>query len=393
MRIAHVVSTFPPHLGGMGSVCESEAKALAEQGYDVTIFTLKYPGKINSEADKRFPFKVVRLRPLIGFGDAGLVPQLLWKIGKNFDLVHLHYPFYGGAEWLSFLQIPLIITYHMDAQTASLKFLIQKLYDAVWPKRLFAKAKKIITVDAAFRNSKFLQNVSSGKITEIRNGVDTGIFKPQSADLDKLGLSDLKDKQSLKLRRASKEENEFSSLLTSSNYKKIILFVGNLLPLKRLDLLISAVKLLNNPEAVLVVVGGGDSLKKYKQMAKDLGVGSQVVFAGACDNKEKLVQYYNAAYCVAVPSDYESFSLVAAEAMACGKPLILSDLPVFKNNFNQAVFFQKGSVDSLKDALTRALSLSSEERKKMGEWGIAKANTDFSWDNHINKLKAVYGQV
>ncbi len=367
MRIAHVVSTFPPHLGGMGSVCASEAKALAEEGHDVTVFTLRYANQAGVEGqDKSFPFKVVRLRPFIKFGDAGLVPQLLWRLNNNFDLVHLHYPFYGGAEWLSFLRVPLIITYHMHAQTAGLKFLIQKLYDAVWPKRLFAKAKKIITVDAVLSKNHFLGD-HQNKIIEIQNGIDTTIFKPEPVDFEKLGIS--------------------------SNYKKIILFVGNLLPIKRLDLLLRAVKLLDREEVALLVVGEGDTMGEYKQLAQDLGIESRVHFIGACSDAATLAKYYNAAYCVAVPSDYESFSLVAAEAMACGKPLILGDLPVFKNNFNQAVFFQKGSVDSLKDALMRVLSLSSEERKKMGEWGVAKANTDFSWDNHINKLKAVYGQV
>ncbi len=88
LRIAHVVSTFPPQLGGMGVVCADEARAMAQEGHDVTVFTLQYSGSQNYlEEDKKFPFKIVRLKPLIKFGDAGLVPQILWKIGKNFDLV------------------------------------------------------------------------------------------------------------------------------------------------------------------------------------------------------------------------------------------------------------------------------------------------------------------
>lgn len=365
MKIAHVVSTFPPQIGGMGSVCYNEAKLLAERGHDVTVFTLKYPDVVYD--DTKFAFKVVRLKPLVMLGDAGLVPQILNQL-KNFDLVHLHYPFYGGAEWLCFSSIPLVITYHMDAQVGGFKAFIQKIYDCFWPKIIFAQAKKIIAVNVGhFKNIKFGKYFLD-KVVEIENGVDTGIFYPHAVDLDKLGLARLRD-------------------------KKIVLFVGNPMPLKRLDLLLNSVKLLADNSLALVVVGGGYQLEKYKKIAKDLQIESRVNFAGQCNDRQKLSDYYNAAACVVVPSDYESFSLVAAEAMACGKPLVLSNLPVLKKNISEAIFFEKGSVESLKNALEKAMSLSDEERKKMGEWEINKAIKDFSWENHINKLIDVYGRV
>ncbi|OGH93211.1 MAG: hypothetical protein A2563_01230 [Candidatus Magasanikbacteria bacterium RIFOXYD1_FULL_40_23] len=368
-RIAHVVSTFSPQLGGMGSVCASEAQAMAEQGHDVTVFTLQYSGKQDySEEDKKFLFKVVRLKPLVKLGDAGLVPQILWKIGKKFDLVHLHYPFYGGAEWLNFVSVPMVITYHMDAQATGVKYIIQKVYDFIWPRILFTKAKKVITVDSSFNSSRFLKGVPLDRVVEIPNGVDTNIFKPQIADLGALHLADLQD-------------------------KKIILFVGNLLPLKRLDLAIRSIKLLNNKDVVLLVVGGGDGVENYKQIAKDLGVDSQVRFVGPCADRAKLAQYYNAAFCVVVPSDYESFSLVAIEAMACGKPLVLSDLDIFKNKFSGAVFFEKGSEISLKNALQETFALSEEERDVAGKRGREEVLKNFSWESHINKLKELYVRI
>lgn len=362
MKIAHVVSTFPPQIGGMGAVCYNEAKSLSESGNDVTVFTLKYPGFVYD--DTKLPFEVVRLKPWLRLGDAGLVPQILKHL-KGFDLVHLHYPFYGGAEWLCFSKIPLVVTYHMDAQARGVKFFIQKMYDLVWPKFLFAKAKKIIAVDAEhFKNSKY-GKAFGAKTVEIQNGVDTAVFNSHPVDSEKLGLAGLKN-------------------------KKIILFVGNPMPLKRLDLLLNALKLLADDNLALLVVGGGYELEKYKQMSKNL---NNVFFAGQCNDPKKLSDYYNIATCVAVPSDYESFSLVATETMACGKPLVLSNLPVLKKNFSEVIFFEKGSVESLKNALEKALSLSDEERKKMGEWGINKVHKDFSLDSHINKLIELYGRI
>lgn len=369
MKIAHVVSTFSPQLGGMGTVCANEARSLAQQGHEVTVFTLLYDSSVDyTEHDKKFPFKIVRLRPLIKIGDAGLVPQLFWKIGNNFNLVHLHYPFYGGAEWLSFLRVPLIVTYHMDAQLSGLKLYIQKLYDLVWPKFLFARAKKILVVNTDFFNSIFLKYSNRAKVVEISNGIDIDIFKPEVPEWNELGLSDLKN-------------------------KKIILFVGNFLPLKRLDILIEAVKLLDNKESVLLIVGDGHDRDKYKQLVQNLGIESRVYFVGSCYDAKKMARYYNIATCVAVPSDYESFSLVAVEAMACAKPLVLADLPYFKNKFEEAYLFKKGSVQDLQHTLEKVLGMPEEQLKKIGEQEREKAVTYYSWKNHINKLIELYERI
>ncbi|MBP6859864.1 MAG: glycosyltransferase family 4 protein [Candidatus Magasanikbacteria bacterium] len=367
MKIAHVVSTFSPQLGGMGAVCADEASSLVRQGHEVVVFTLLYDSAVDyTEHDKKFPFKIVRIKPFIKIGDAGFVPQLLWKIGGNFDLVHLHYPFYGGAEWLWFLKTPLVITYHMDAQVGGFKLLIQKMYNLIWPDLLFAKAKKIITVDKNPASS--VTDFYKTKRVEIANGVDIHIFKLLTPDFDTLGLADLKD-------------------------KKIILFVGNLLPLKRLDVLISALQLLSDKNAVLLVVGEGVMLGQSQHLVKQLGLDSQVRFVGPCHDLSKLAKFYNLAWCVVVPSDYESFSLVAIEAMACGKPLILAHLPDSKNRFSQAIFFDKGSAESLKNALLKTLSLSPEEIRKITESGRLKVMKDFSLETHMNTLNNVYQEI
>lgn len=369
MRIAHIVSTFYPQIGGMGSVCAQEALSLTRHGHSVTVFTLDYSTTTDyEEHDRQFPFKIVRLEALVKMGDAGLVPQILKQLKNNFDLAHLHYPFYGGAEWLYFSPTPLVVTYHMDAQTSGLKSVIQKMYDTIWPRLLFAKAKKIVLVDPSFRKSQYLQAVSSDKIIDITNGVDLDIFKPLSPNFEALGLSKIKD-------------------------KKIILFVGNILPLKRLDLLIRALKSLNNPELVLLVVGGGYELRGCQQLARDLGVESQVLFVGPCHNQQKLAEYYNLSTCVAVPSDYESFSLVAIEALASGVPVVASDLPVFQDKLGQAVFFTRGSVESLVAALQKALFFSDAERQIIAEKGRADVMARYNWQDHIERLESIYKQA
>ncbi len=365
MKIAHVVSTFSPHVGGMGAVCYNEAKRLAEMGHDITVFTLKYPGVVYDDAN--FPFKVVRLKPFVRLGDAGLVPQILNYL-DGFDLVHLHYPFYGGAEWLCFSDIPLVVTYHMDAQVSGLKGFIQKVYDSFWPRFLFARAKKIIAVNAEhFKNTKFGRDFCD-KVVEIKNGVDINIFSLHAVDLEKLGLSHLRD-------------------------KKIVLFVGNPMPVKRLDLLLNSIKILADDNLALVVVGGGYELEKYKELARDL---NNVYFVGQCDDRQKLSDYYNAAWCTVVPSDYESFSLVAAEAMACGVPVVASDIAGITDKVHdgaEGFLFAKGSVESLVTALKKSVDMSAEERKLMGQKGRTEAESKYSWEKHMGKLNKIYEDI
>jgi D-inositol-3-phosphate glycosyltransferase len=77
-----------------------------------------------------------------------------------------------------------------------------------------------------------------------------------------------------------------------------------------------------------VLIVGGDrrsrrQVSHLRELASDLGVGEHVCFLGAVDH-EQLPLYYNAADVCVVPSYYESFGLVALEAMACGTPVVAS---------------------------------------------------------------------
>jgi D-inositol-3-phosphate glycosyltransferase len=117
----------------------------------------------------------------------------------------------------------------------------------------------------------------------------------------------------------------------------MVLFVGRIQPIKGIDLLIRAMALLlqRNPalrdETSLVVIGGhGDpsadeELRRLDQLRAELGVSDLVTFLGSRD-QDTLVDYYNAASTVVVPSHYESFGMVALEAMACGTPVIATDV-------------------------------------------------------------------
>ena len=131
MKIAHVVCSFPPNKDGTGNSAYAMVKNLSDK-YEVTVFTPSYK-KQKSSNQKVNSFCVKRLKPLFRIGNASFLPQLLWRL-HGFDIVHLHYPFYGAAEFVCLAtmfrkkKIKLIIHYHQDAIGSGFKSLIFKFY-------------------------------------------------------------------------------------------------------------------------------------------------------------------------------------------------------------------------------------------------------------------------
>ncbi|MCC6905735.1 MAG: glycosyltransferase [Anaerolineae bacterium] len=119
----------------------------------------------------------------------------------------------------------------------------------------------------------------------------------------------------------------------------LLLFVGRLEPLKGVDTLLKAIALLKEHESIdthrlyLSIIGGNTSeegdeaeeFRRLKALNEELGLGDMVTFLGA-KGQETLRDYYAAAEVVIMPSHYESFGMVALEAMACGTPVIASEV-------------------------------------------------------------------
>ncbi len=121
---------------------------------------------------------------------------------------------------------------------------------------------------------------------------------------------------------------------------ELLLFVGRIEPLKGIDTLLRALALLKTEiggerfkHLCLSIIGGnvGDEahedveLQRLKQLSHELGLGDFVTFLGA-KSQDKLHNYYSAAEAVIMPSHYESFGMVALEAMACGTPVVASEV-------------------------------------------------------------------
>ena len=158
MKIAIVTATFPPYIGGMGNSAYEIARLLAMQN-QVTVFT-PFCHCERNEVERSNPcppdrhvcngnLKIEYIKPTLQIGK-GAVLLKLWQELKEFDLLYLHYPFFGTTEiiWLFKLlnpKIKLIIHFHMDTPALSWKMKILSLPSLIIKKSLFKRADKVIS--------------------------------------------------------------------------------------------------------------------------------------------------------------------------------------------------------------------------------------------------------
>jgi D-inositol-3-phosphate glycosyltransferase len=151
------------------------------------------------------------------------------------------------------------------------------------------------------------------KIRVVPCGVDLSLFRPLSQERTRrqLGICDR---------------------------RHMVLFVGRIEPLKGIDTLLRAMAIVVKDfprwkDEICVCIVGGDAsekqeainaeMERLRALREELGIGDLVTFLGA-QAQDTLPSYYSAADVLVVPSHYESFGMVALEAMACGTPVIAS---------------------------------------------------------------------
>lgn len=375
MKIAQIIGTFPPLHGGMGYICFHNSLQLAKRDHDVTVFTLNY-GRTIYETDPE-EFQIVRLKTPVKYGDAGMVPQL-YRMLDSFDIIHLHYPFFGAAEYVYLASIlkqkKYFMTYHMDVHgNTGLKQLVIGAYEPLLLKRIVTGASGICSP-----GNRYLKSTKAGaivpwdKVTSVGyGGVDVDRYRPGPKDhalVKKYGI-----------------EN-----------KTVALFVGNLIPFKGLHILINAIAGIPDGNLVLLVVGGGYHEKEYRRKVKDLGMEKRVIFAGPQSPDQDLPAHYNLGDFLVLPSTHsESFGLVILEAMASGKPVITTALPGPSQLVNHGVdgFISKiGSTEDLQDKIMKMIS-DKQMCQRMGETGRQKVVRTYTWEKIGEQLESAYRYI
>lgn len=369
MKIAQVVSTYPPYHGGMGNVAQQYAKNLTRRGHLVTVFTPDY-GQASSQSDSNnSDVGVTRVKPHLSLGNAAWLPALP-NVLQDFDIVHFHYPFIGGESVLK-ISGRLIITYHMDLLGRGWKKYFFNGYQRKYLPKFFERAAKVI-----FTSSDYLNHSRAAQFKN-RFG-DKFAILPLGAD-EAFGPL------------VSRQDNFWRERGITA--EKIIMFVGGLDKahyFKGLGRLIEALASLKDEQLALVVIGDGDLREDYlvKARRQDL---KKVFFLGRVSRPD-LIKYYQQCDFVVLPSvdSSEAFGLVILEALACGKPVIASNLPGVRTLIDSGVdglLCRPGDANDLADQIKRMLKLDLDQ---MGRRAGRKVNEYYRWPKIIDQIEKLY---
>ncbi|MEE8347692.1 MAG: glycosyltransferase [Dehalococcoidia bacterium] len=226
--------------------------------------------------------------------------------GRSYDLVHSHYWLSGwvGQALKARWNVPHVIMFHTLGEVKNRAHPSQREPSyRIEGERLVAQgADRIICASEGERRDLIEHyGVPAARAVQVPCGVDTDHFRP--------------------LPRVSARKE-----LGLPQDEPLVLYVGRIEPLKGIDILLRAAAEMEGRFCLLVV--GGDSREssrkaELRQLAADLGITERVFFQDAVSH-ERLPLFYSAADVCVVPSYYESFGLVALEAMACGIPVVAS---------------------------------------------------------------------
>ncbi len=377
MRIALVTATFPPYKGGSGNVCYHNARELVRHDHDVHVFTCRIKGSLPYEEDHGI--HIHRLTPLFHFGNASFLPQLAIVLSK-YNLVHLHYPFFGGefvALSTKLTRTPLIVTYHQDVILKGPLSVIEKILRLTVEKAVLRSARQLLFTSFDYSKQSYIRPLLTGReecIGELPNGVDTSEFTP--------------GEKPKKLCQEYCPETGDQVVILVARLDRAHYFKG-------VDVFLRA--LANLPSSIKgIIIGDGELKPNYEILAQELGLRNRVYFPGQVSDN-LLKDYYRLAEITVLPSVTmgEAFGLVLIESMACGTPVIASNLPGVRtvvSDGEDGILINPGDVPDLVRAIQQILQAPGY-RLLLGRSGRRKVEEKYAWTTIGDQLDRIYASA
>jgi D-inositol-3-phosphate glycosyltransferase len=381
--------------GGMNVYVREVSRALGRLGLEIDVFTRSQDPGIPEVVALGPGARVVHVpagptRPIARAAVATHLPAFAERVEAfrareqgRYDLVHSHYWLSGlaGLDLARRWDVPLV---HMFHTLGAIKNAVARGSGDTEPAerlaaeiRIAAGADRIVASNLVER-ADLVWHVGAdpGRVRVIPCGVDVELFRPrpQAAARARLGL----------------------------DAEHVLLFVGRLTPIKGLETLLRALAVLRSDgfaasRVALLVVGGtkgdSDDGAHLRRLAQDLGVAAWVDFRGP-QPQEALTDYYAAADLCIMPSRYESFGMVALEAMASGLPVIASragGLAVTVQDGTTGRLVPEGDVTALARAVTGFL-VDDVARRTLGARAVEWARR-FAWPSVGRSLAELYAEL
>jgi len=376
--------------GGMNVYLKETAKHLGKLGIKIDVYTRVHDPNDEEVIQLGINARVIHLKA----GEFNQKKEDLYRAGPEFvenvlrfqkhekieyNLVHSHYWLsnYPGITLSKSWSVPLVSTFHtlaklkLRAKAEEMESIrrIESETDAVLRSDgiVVSTDSEVLDINQLYVKSD--KTFDDSKIKVITPGVNLQVFQPGN-------------------RSKAKEKLSLSS-------GKMVLYAGRVEPLKGIDIAINAISKLELNEVVDLIVVGGDStsdtiVAELKELARSFGIYKQVKFVGSV-RQSLLAEFYRAADALIFPSYYESFGLVALEAMASGTPVVASrvgGLPQLIKNGETGYLVPFRCPESFTEKLEVILS-NPILQDAIGASARRDA-MDYSWGNAAKKLARFY---
>lgn len=264
----------------------------------------------------------------------------------DFDMIYATWAYpdgFGSYLIAKALKKPIVIKVHgSDINIYTKYFLRRKLIV-----HALKNSNAVIAVSNALKDSLVSLGVPQNHVVVVPNGINTDVFKPlpQTKCREELGLP---------------------------AGRKIVLFIGNLVPVKGVSYLIEAfTQLVGSSDVMLVILGDGNQKEELIGKADALHLKERVVFMGRQPH-DRIPLWMNACDIFCLPSMNEGCPNVILEALACGKQVVatkVGGIPEIITSEEQGVLVPPGNADALANALEQALRKPARSRaEKMISW-------------------------
>jgi D-inositol-3-phosphate glycosyltransferase len=364
--------------GGMNVYVRELAGELGNRGHRIDIYTRVHDPNdpqvihlnddarvIHLKAGKNGHMHKLAIYPYLG-DLSGALKDFVARNGLQYDLIHSHYWLSGQVgRWAqSRWDAPHMVMFHTLGAVKNTTGVGEEepLLRIKTERQLVEHCHRIIA--ATEREKAELRRYYGAdpeKMSVVPCGVNMDLFRPVE-------------------KACARKQLGFD------NKEKIVLYVGRFAALKGIDRLLKAMTHLRHLQDLKLVIIGGDGdtdpeFIEFQRLSSKLGVNDRIVFAGRLEQDE-LPQYYSAADLLAVPSYHESFGLVALEALACGTPVVATEVGAMDSVICEG---KTGCVvaDSRPPAFARAIRdfVSKPLSQKESVDSIRASVRRFNWSN------------
>jgi phosphatidyl-myo-inositol alpha-mannosyltransferase len=369
VKIGIVSQSYYPRYGGVTEHVHHTATELRRRGHEVVIITSHFRRGESTNGDGVVRIGHNLLIPFNGaFVDLAVGLRLEHQLRRllraaDFDVLHTHAPLVPTLPLLAIKAATCaqVGTFHTTGGPSRLLELLKGYLGPV-----VEKLDARIAVSSTARD--FAANYFPGEYVIVPNGVDVDRFHPALAPFE-----EFRDPGRVNL-----------------------LFVGRLDPRKGVQLLIDAM-----PEVVertqrraRLLIVGDSYLRGQFERSVPASARDAVRFLGHVPSADLPRWYATGDVFVSPASGNESFGIVLLEAMACGRPVVASDIPGYRSvvipDVN-GVVFPPGDRAALAAALA-ALANDPERRRALATRGRARA-LEFTWPRVTDRIEAIYRDV